>query len=130
MLIMSPWTIETASPPIAYLDNSALGRLTDADPRLAAEAALVASIIAACISGRLRLLISEILAIEARRARSAAVRATSGAVLEATWAGVRLAPTRDMAPSGEDWLPAGRRPASRGGVYWWSDLRRVLRRNQ
>lgn len=96
MLRLEPSSVDIP-PPIAYLDNSALGRLTDADPRLATEAALVAAIIAACLSGRLRLLISEILALEVRRARSAAVRATSNAVLDAAWAGVRLEPTRDAA---------------------------------
>ena len=89
--------MSSLDPPIVYLDTSALGRLTDPDPRLLLQAVQVDRIVAACVSGRLRLLVSEILAIEVRRARSEAVRATSGGVLAIAWAAVPLAPTRNRA---------------------------------
>ena len=69
--------------PLVYLDSSALGRLSDTIAALAVEGAQVQRIVDACTSGRLRLLTSEVLALEVAdgppqyRARSEAVLASA-----------------------------------------------------
>lgn len=82
--------------PVVYLDNSAFGRLTDAAPNVSAEAGQVARIIAACLAGRLSLLISEILTIELAAA-PVEVRVGINGILDRAVACVRLTATRATA---------------------------------
>lgn len=82
--------------PIVYLDNSAFGRLMDPAPHVIAEAHEVAGIVAACLAGRLGLLLSEILTVELAAA-PAAVRDRVNRILDRGFACVPLAATRATA---------------------------------
>ncbi|MHB8619540.1 MAG: hypothetical protein ACYDAG_08220 [Chloroflexota bacterium] len=82
--------------PIVYLDNSALGRLTDLTPELAMEAKQVHQLIRECLAGRLRLLSSEVLELEVREAPED-VRTTSISILAAAWRRAPLAGTAHIA---------------------------------
>ncbi|TAK20442.1 MAG: hypothetical protein EPO26_17865 [Chloroflexota bacterium] len=85
-----------ARTPIVYLDNSAFGRLTDSAPRVLPETHAVARIVAACLAGRLRLLLSEILIVELAAAPME-VRDRVTRILDQGVACVRLAATRSTA---------------------------------
>jgi hypothetical protein len=85
-----------ALPPLVYLDNSVLGRLSDTAPAVAAEALAAAQIAAAVAAGRLRLLNSEILAAEVA-AGPLYVRTRSEAVLQYATASVSIVETLPLA---------------------------------
>lgn len=99
-------TTPPSPPPLTYLDNSALGRLSDPDPaapmtpanlrRILAEAADVRRIVEACRVGRLELLNSEALEAEVLLSPPR-VQRTSLDVLRLARVRIPLEPTRSLA---------------------------------